>query len=221
MGNHRNIQRICEEQPDMDYYQMQHFITESKWDARGVMDHVAVDVSSALPKRKLTGLILDESGIVKKGDKSVAVAHQYCGSVGKTANSQVAVVACLCNGDFASLVDARLYLPENWAKDSKRCDRAGIPSDFQKFKTKPEIALEIVKHQKALGVDFDYVGGDGLYGHDPALARGIDELGYVYMLDVHKDQHIFCQEPAVEIPLNLAGRGRKPSVPKPDKKSIE
>lgn len=90
---------------------MHHFISESTWDASGVMDKVAKDVSKALPKQKLTGLLIDESGWEKKGDKSVGVGHQYCGNVGKTANSQVAVFGCLCNDKYASLIDARLYLP--------------------------------------------------------------------------------------------------------------
>jgi len=86
---------------------MQHFISESNWDARAVIDKSAMETSKALPKRKLTGLIIDETGTVKKGNKSVGVGWQYCGNVGKIANSQVAVMACLSNGDFASMVDAR------------------------------------------------------------------------------------------------------------------
>jgi len=90
----RNIERISEEL-NADYHQMQHFITESNWDARSVIDQVSQEVSSFLPKRKLTGLIIDESGWVKKGEKSVGVGWQYCGNVGKISNSQVAVFACL------------------------------------------------------------------------------------------------------------------------------
>lgn len=116
----RNIERISEEL-GANYHQMQHFITESNWNGREVIDKVAKDVSASLPKLKLTGMVIDESGWVKKGDKSVGVGHQYCGNVGKTANSQVAVFACLSNGDFASMIDARLYLPKDWCDDPARC----------------------------------------------------------------------------------------------------
>jgi SRSO17 transposase len=92
----KNIERISETL-DVCYHQMQHFITEAAWDHRAVMDRVAKDVSAAMPKFKLTGLPIDESGCVKKGEKSVGVGHQYCGNVGKTANSQVAVFGCLSN----------------------------------------------------------------------------------------------------------------------------
>ena len=96
-----------------DYHQMQHFISESPWDHRELLDQVAQDVSRSLPVRKLTGLIIDGSGWEKKGKKSVGVASQYCGAVGKVSNSQVAVFGALSNGDFASMVDARLYILKN------------------------------------------------------------------------------------------------------------
>ena len=89
----RNIERISEDLK-VDYFQMQHFITESNWDARQVIDKVARTVSSVLPRRKMTALIIDESGWIKKGDKSVEVGSQYCGNVGKIANSYV----CLLSG---------------------------------------------------------------------------------------------------------------------------
>ena len=104
-----NIERISEEF-NADYHQMQHFITESNWNERSLIDQVSKEVSSLLPKRKLTGLIIDESGWVKKGEKSVGVGWQYCGNVGKISNSQVAVFACLSNGDFASIKSTALIL---------------------------------------------------------------------------------------------------------------
>ncbi len=136
-----------------NYHQMQHFITESTWDYRALMDQVSKDVSNSLPKRKLTGLIIDESGWEKKGDKSVGVSPQYCGNAGKICNSQVAVFGALSNGDFASMVDARLFLPESWCNNESRCKEAGIPEQDRQFKPKWEIAIDIVKHQKKLGVD--------------------------------------------------------------------
>jgi SRSO17 transposase len=199
---------------------MQHFITNSNWDEREVIDRSAIQTSQSLPKRKLTGLIIDETGTVKKGDMSVGVGWQYCGNVGKLANSQVAVMSCLSNGDFASMTDARLYLPEDWCNDQKRCDKVDIPQDHRIFKTKPEIAYDIVEHHNEIGVEFDFVGGDGLYGNDPELARKVNELGYVYMFDIHKDQHVFIEEPILEVPSPKQGKGRKPSLVKPDKQSI-
>lgn len=194
----RNIECISEDL-DANYHQMQHFITESNWDVRSVIDQVSWEVSSTLPKRKLTGLIIDESGWVKKGDKSVGVGWQHCGNVGKISNSQVAVLACLINGDFASMLDARLYLPLDWCNDPVRCKEAGVLSENRVFKTKLELALDIIRKQVENGVSFDYIGGDGYYGNDANLARAIEQMGY-HMLDIHSDQKIFTNQPELIIP---------------------
>lgn len=205
----RNIERISED-VGVDYYQMQHFITESNWDARELLNQVANNVSSVLPKRKMTGLIIDESGWVKKGDKSVGVGPQYCGNVGKIANSQVAVFACLSNGDFASMVDARLYLPKDWCDNPGRCEEAGIPEENRVFKTKIELAEQILRHQIKNGVAFDFVTADGYYGNDADFARSIESMGYMYMLDIHADQEIYLEKPDLFLPERKATRGRPP-----------
>ena len=205
----RNIGRISED-TGVDYFQMQHFITESKWDARDLIDKVAGSVSSILPKRKMTGLIIDESGWVKKGDKSVGVGHQYCGNVGKVSNSQVAVFACLSNGDFASMIDARLFLPKDWCNDTKRCQEAGIPQEGMAFRSKLELASEIISHQKEQGITFDFVTADGYYGNDASFAREIENLGSVYMLDIHSDAEIYLEKPELILPEKKSVRGRKP-----------
>lgn len=205
----RNIERISEEL-QVDYNQMQHFITESNWDARALIDQVARKVSSVLPKRKLTGLIIDESGWVKKGDKSVGVGPQYCGNVGKIANSQVAVFGCLSNGDFASMIDVLLYLPKEWCDDPTRCEEAGIPKENRVFRTKIELAESILKQQKKNGLKFDFVTADGYYGNDADFARTIDSMGYLYMLDIHSDQEIYFEKPELFLPERKSTRGREP-----------
>jgi SRSO17 transposase len=205
-----NIERISE-QLEANYHQMQHFITESNWNSRSVMDMVAKEVSVALPARKLTGLVIDESGWVKKGIKSVGVGHQYCGNVGKTSNSQVAVFACLSNGDFASMVDARLYLPKDWCDDPFRCEEAGIPKDERVFRTKLDLAGEIIRHQMAQGIQFDFVSADGYYGNDASFARLIDKLGLLYMLDLHANQTIYLECPELILPQRKSDKGREPT----------
>lgn len=217
----RNIEQICDSLLESDYFQMQHFITESKWNHQSVIDKAATITSNLLPKRKLTGLILDETGTVKKGDKSVGVGWQYCGNVGKTANSQVAVMACLSNGDFASMVDARLYLPKDWCDSPERCKIAGIPEDQQRFKTKLEIAHEIILHQLEIGTSFDFIGADGYYGNDMNFAEKIDKLGKIYMLDIHNDQPVFLEKPGLYLPERISTRGREPKLLKTTLPSIK
>lgn len=209
-STNRNIEQVCDCLVASDYFQMQHFITNSNWDHQAAVDIAAQQTSKALPKRKLTALVIDETGTVKKGDKSVGVGWQYCGNVGKTANSQVAVMACLSNGDFASLVDARLYLPKDWCNDSARCEMAGIPEEHRCFKTKLEIAYQMILHQRAIGTSFDFISADGYYGNDVSFAGKIDALGLLYMLDIHSDQPIYLEKPDLYIPERKNKRGRIP-----------
>ena len=82
--------------------------------------------------------------MVKKGCKDVGVGKQYCGNIGKIENCHVAVLACLSNNDFASMVDARLYLPQDWINDTGRCQKVELPEKSRVFKTKAELAYDIV-----------------------------------------------------------------------------
>ena len=219
MSEQSNIERVSEEM-FANYHQMQHFISDSPWEYRPLMDRVALDVSRSLPTQQLTGLLIDESGWEKKGQKSVGVSPQYCGSVGKVANSQVAVFGALSNGDFASLVDSRLYLPQSWCDDPDRCDAVGIPANERTFKMKWQIGLDIVAHQQSLGISFDYVGGDGYYGNSIDFAQAIDAMGLLYMLDIHSDLKVYLENATIGIPPAKSNRGRKPSKEQPLAESI-
>lgn len=192
-----------------NYFQMQHFITESNWSTRQLMNQVAREVSLTLPKKKLTAIVIDESGWTKKGKKTVGVGRQYCSNVGKVANCKVAVFASLSNGDYSSLIDPRLHLPEDWCNDPERCDEAGIPEEERIFKTKSQLALEIIEHQSGQP-GFDFVSTDGFYGNDAELTRRIDEAGYLYMIDIHSDQTIYLSRPELCVSPLKSARGRAP-----------
>jgi len=212
LQTHRcNLEEICDTLQDPNYFRMQHFISESNWSYRDVMDTAAIQASRSLRKSKLTGFYLDETGVEKKGEMSVGVGWQYNGNVGKLANSQVAVMGCLCNGDFSTLVDARLYLPEDWCNDPQRCDKAGIPDEERVFKTKIDFAFEMIQHQvEVVGSDFDFVGADGLYGNDYRLARKEELLGLIYMFDIHCNQPVCLEKPELVLPERKGNRGPKP-----------
>ena len=168
-----NLQRLTETGVCKDYYQTQHFISDSFWDAQELMDHVSKEASSNLMANKLIGLHIDETGVRKKGKHSIGVDRQYCGNIGKIDNSQVAVFAALSQGDFATLIDSKLYLPKSWTSNKQRLDKAKVPLGQREFKTKQELALEIINHQISLGTRFDYIGGDALYGADQKLTDAI------------------------------------------------
>lgn len=108
------------------------------------------------------------------------------------------------------MVDARLYLPQDWCNDSLRCREAGIPEGNRVFKTKLELAVEIIEQQVRNGISFDYIGGDGYYGNDANLARRIDQMGYIYMLDIHSDQKIYLTRPELFLPRRKSTKGPAP-----------
>ncbi|MCP4398686.1 MAG: transposase [bacterium] len=137
-----------------------------------------------------TGLVVDESATGKTGNDSVGVGRQYAGVIGNVENCQVGVYASLCHDTSATLVNERLFLPDAWADDSDRCEKAGIPEDRRRHQTKPQLALEMIDELDNLGLQWDGIGGDGLYGHRDALTVGLDDRELLYVLDVHKDELI-------------------------------
>ena len=190
------MERIVEQVKDSDYKRYIHFLSVSKWSASDVNSATMKLVDSSLREQKIksgmpTGLIIDITSHLKKGLKSVGVSRQYAGVVGKVDNCQVSVHASLGNEKFCSLVGTELFLPEVWTNNKGRCDAAGIPESDQKFQTKPELALKLIKQAIDSGVEFDFIGGDGLYGHNSELTRALDRLEQFYVLDVHKDELVF------------------------------
>lgn len=216
-----NIERMAEHVVDSDYYRMQHFISESPWDARAGFDKVAKDTNAIFQDFELVGLLLDESSHAKKGEHSVGVSRQYCGNTGKVDNCQVAVYAALSAEKYYGLIDTALYMPQSWTSDRKRCKAAGVPKENRKHKTKVELALDIVKHQLAIGTAFDFVGADGLYGNSYWFRQQLDELELLYVLEVHKDQFVYTTPPVLYLPEKQGERGRTPSRYKTEHKSVE
>jgi SRSO17 transposase len=213
-----NMERMEEEVEGSEYFAYQHFITNSSWDDVGLLKQLGIDASEALKREKVktglpTCLLIDESAHLKKGDKSVGVSRQYAGVIGKVDNCQVGVYCSLVNGERATLVHQRLYLPESWTSSSARCDEADIPLEYRCFHTKQELALFMVDDLVHTGVAFDCVGGDGLYGHGTFLSRAFHRRGLFYVLDVHKDLMVYLQAPTFNVAEKPPGRGRPPIKP--------
>jgi SRSO17 transposase len=196
-GKHRvkNLERMEEHVPGFNYQGVQNFISDSPWEARPLMDEIALRADGLLGGAARTRLVVDDSGIQKKGHKSVGVARQYIGRLGKVENGQVAVCTSLAAGQRSTLTDIRLYLPDEWCTDEERCRRAGIPVEELRFRTKPQIALESIRHQRALGIRFDVVGMDSGYGSDEAFLEALDEDGEIFVAEVHCDQRVWLEAP--------------------------
>lgn len=191
----RNMERMAEVVPGTDAQALHHFLSNSPWDARAVMDQVACDLDELLGGESDSCLVIDESCIAKKGTKSVGVARQWMGTEGKTDNCQVAVFSALVRGRWVGLADAELYLPKEWVEDPARCEAAGVPAERQVLETKPQLALEMVRRARANRVRFSWVTADANYGQDGGFLRALDDEGEIFVADVHRDQRIFLEEP--------------------------
>jgi SRSO17 transposase len=205
----RNMERMAEVVPETDHQVLQNFLTHSSWDHQDVMARVTKDADTWLGGEIGTGLYIDETAFTKKGKKSVGVARQWNGRLGKTDNCQVAVFGALGKEKHVSLIDARLYLPKEWLDNSRRCAEAEVPRTEQVHKTKHDLALEIVAQARERSARFEWIGMDAFYGMSHNLLQSLDNQGEVFMADVHKDRHIYLSDPEPYLPDNPSGKGRK------------
>jgi SRSO17 transposase len=210
-AHRKNMERMEEAVPGCSYQSLHHFVSESDWEARAVLDQIAVEADRLLGGSADSGLLLDESSFQKKGKSSVGVERQWSGRLGKVENSQAAVFASLVQGKYSTLIDTRLYLPKSWAQDRERCLAAGVPKSEVVLKSKSELAFEMVAQARQNGVRFSWVGVDGGYGKEPAFLRLLEDHGEVFVADVHKDQQIYVEDPAPRVPEKKTSRGKAPT----------
>jgi len=220
-GSRKNMDRMAEVVPNSKSRNLQQFITHSKWDYKEVIDHVARDVNKFLGDKCNTCLLIDESGFAKQGKGSVGVCRQWLGRLGKVDNGQVAVFGALANKAYVAPVDVRFYLPQEWTDDLKRCERAGIPQDEQKFRTKPELALDIVKDAREKGLNYGWIGADAGYGKGPGFCLALDEMGEIFCIDLHSDFQVYAEDPKPFLPQKANKVGRPCKKHKSHQKGIE
>jgi SRSO17 transposase len=191
----KNMERMEEAVPDLDYEGVQNFISQSPWDAQTLVDEVAAQADGLLGGASDSRLIIDETCFTKKGDKSVGVARQYNGRLGKLDNCQVAVFASLSAGRHSTLVGTRLYLPKSWVKEPERCRKAGIPQERQVVRSKTQLALELVADARRQGLRFGMICVDGGYGKDGQFLGALDEMGEDFVAEVHSSQSVYEENP--------------------------
>ena len=148
--------------------------------------------------------VVDDSGFPKKGQHSVGVARQYCGQIGKQENCRVAVSLSMTTETSSMPVAFRLYLPETWANDSKRRDRAGVPADIS-FQTKPEIALSQIRQARERGIPEGVVLAEAGYGTDSGFRTELTKLELCYVVGIQSTLTVW--EPGKEPKPAPRGRG--------------
>ncbi len=191
---------------------MQQFLSEGAWDDDAILQRHWQEVETDLGDDDGV-LILDGSDFPKQGTESVGVKRQYCGELGKRANCQAGVFLGYASVQGYTLLDRRLYLPEEWVEDDAYADRrrsCGIPADIA-FTTKPMLGWAMIQavHQ-AGSLRCRWVACDEAFGRDTMLLDNIDGLGLWYFAEVPHDTRSWRKRPATAVPP-WTGRGRKPT----------
>jgi SRSO17 transposase len=189
------------------YQAFQHFISHAPWDVARVWRQLR----TVVPDR-VGVLILDATSFPKQGPHSVGVARQYCGTLGKVANCQVAVTA-LWTGVRAWMLGALLYLPETWLTPDAR-QRAKIPASVR-FQEKWRLALTLVRQIRAAGFQVTAVLGDADFGDNAMLRRALHRWNLPYALGISSTLTVFRGTPTVAVPTRT-----RPPAPRPTRLQV-
>ncbi len=161
----------------------QRLLGGANWDVDAVREDLRDYVVEHLAEEASGVLIVDETGFLKKGERSVGVARQYTGTAGKKENCQVGVFLCYASEVGAAFIDRELYLPEGWANDTDRRAQAGVPDDVS-FATKGELAKKMLKKAFEAGVPARWIVADTVYGTARGLRGWLEKQGRSYVLAV-------------------------------------
>lgn len=178
----KNSWQMAEETGQAAPTAFQHLLNQAVWDADGVRDALAAYAFEHLCVPNGV-LVLDETGFLKKGKASVGVQRQYSGTAGKTENCQVGVFLAYASERGAALVDRALYLPESWASDVERRNKAHIPTDVA-FSTKCVLARQMLERAFGAGLNARWITADEEYGKCSELRAWLEGRYQPYVLAV-------------------------------------
>ena len=199
---------------------LQEFLGLFRWDSAAVRDRLQQRVARRHAHPDAIG-VLDETSFPKKGTRTACVQRQHCGATGKTDNCVVSVHLGYVAGDFHTLLDGELYLPEKtWHQDRGRCRAAGIPDEVV-YRSKHETALGQIRRALSNGLRFAWFTFDEGYGGKPPFLRGLDALGQNYVAELPANFRVWTRRPAVRYRTHGRERrmGRPPRYPRLKAKS--
>lgn len=213
----KNASQLGRALPETNGQRLQEFLTNTAWEA-AEMDRIRIE---AMLERASVGggaLVIDDTGLPKKGTASVGVTRQYSGTLGRVDSCQVVVTAHYVDAVFDWPVCGRLYLPKSWAKNPERRAKAGVPEAIQ-MQTKGEIALDLIDRALEAGVSPASIVADAGYGDQPTFLNGLEERSMPYAIAVSKtatfrraEEVAAAMDEEVD-PPPYSGRGRPPKAP--------
>lgn len=168
-------------------------LNAADWDAEAVRDDLRTYGVDHLGDPHAV-LVIDETGFLKKGTKSVGVKRQYSGTAGRIENCQIGVFLCYASQPGAAFIDRALYLPKEWARDPARRAEATVPEAVP-FATKPALATEMVLRALDAGVPCGWVTGDSIYGGDRTLRVSLEQREQPFVLAVPANEPLWRDGP--------------------------
>jgi SRSO17 transposase len=171
-------------------YSLQHLLGRARWDADAVRDALRAYVQERLGDQDAV-LVVDETGFLKKGTKSVGVKRQYSGTAGRIENCQVGVFLSYASTQGHAFLDRELYLPAEWAEDAARRAQAGVPTDLT-FQTKPELAQRMLARALDGGVEAAWVVADAVYGDSRQLGLDLEAREQPYVLALSGKAYVWA-----------------------------
>jgi SRSO17 transposase len=186
----KNGWQLAEQAGEPRPYGMQRLLAGAKWDAEAVRDDLRAYVLEHLRDPRAV-LVIDETGFLKQGIKSVGVKRQYSGTAGRIENCQIGVFLTYAAPNGHVLIDRELYLPREWADDLPRRREAGVPDEVR-FATKPQLAHRMLERAFAAGVPAAWVTGDSIYGGDRRLRVWLEQQEQPFVLAVTSAEPLFA-----------------------------
>ncbi|KRA61122.1 IS701 family transposase [Agrobacterium sp. ST15.13.013] len=211
-GDRKSIEPMAERLAPDHYDRLHHFISDGIWDASPLETELAVQADRIVGASDAF-LVVDDTGLPKKGDHSVGVAPQYASMLGKRANCQTLVSLTLARDEVPVPVGLRLFLPESWTSNQDRMVKAGVPEEMRISRTKLTIALDEIDRLIAAGVRFGTVLADAGYGLSAAFRQGLSARGLTWAVGIPKHQKVYPHDVALIFPVSGHGRPRKHSIP--------
>lgn len=219
-GERKSIEPLAERLCPRDVQQLHHFISTSPWPTQP-LEEVLFQKADCLLGGREAVLLVDDTALVKQGTASVGVARQYCGELGKKANCQSLVTLTLARSEVPVAIWMRLFLPESWADDAQRCQRAGIPEAERVHRPKWEMALQGVDEALGAGVRFGCVAADAEYGKAPEFRRGLAGRGLLYAVGILPRQRAYGADVVMRPPVRKRPGVRPPRHPVPSVESVQ
>jgi SRSO17 transposase len=176
---------------DAAHQSLLHFVANARWSDQAVRRVAATHAINAMSEHgEVETWIVDDTGMLKQGKDSVGVHRQYTGSAGKITNCQIAVTLSVATAESHVPIDVELYMPEGWTNDLKRRRAARVPDSLQ-FKTKPQLALDMLRRAVAAKVPEGVVLADAAYGSSVDFREGIRDLRLHYAVGVDPKTNVW------------------------------